>query len=344
VGCGSNYAITSLDTSASSWTKTSHIPTAIGALANLQVLDLNQMGLTGSIPYFARLSRLTQLHLLTNMLTGTVPAFMNKTYLSCNLYSNCNLTSNVPKIANSIYGQGTCKGNKGESDCCCDCLCCCMSHRLLLLARFISAIIAAEGQAMCEIARAFTAAGVKIQQHDSNIRQYLNTNVFSSSPDLKNWRLGYSANKTCAYNTSLAVYQPEWCNGWSGVGCDGNNKVTYLYVNAYSWKRVSHMPTAIGALTNLQSLTLSSMGLTGPIPNFAGLSRLTRLSLDGNRLTGAVPAFVYTVFTANRNRNLNLQINCNLTSPVATVAGQLYNQGLCGSGTTGTGPAALPPG
>jgi hypothetical protein len=195
------------------------------------------------------------------------------------------------------------------------------------------------------VARAIVTAGAKVQKWTGN--GYVAVNAFSINDYYYpgDWRRGYGlGNSTCFYNTSLPLYQPDWCCGWMGLGCDGNYLLDSLDVSAISWTKTSHIPTAIGALTNLRFLRLSSMGLTGPIPNFAGLSRLTRLSLDGNRLTGAVPAFVYTVFTANRNRNLNLQINCNLTSPVATVAGQLYNQGLCGSGTTGTGPAALPPG
>jgi hypothetical protein len=220
-------------------------------------------------------------------------------------------------------------------------------------------IIAADGRALCEVARAFTAAGVKVQRADYSTGQYVYTNVFSPSSgyDLKNWRLGYSAkNSTCAYNTSLPLYRPDWCSGWSGVGCDWNTyKVTSLDISASSWTKTSRIPTAIGALTslqylrlsnvglgaeshiptfigtltNLQSLTLSSMGLTGPIPNLARLTRLTGLDMTYNRLTGSVPAFVNAVYRPTQSWSLRLDKNCNLTSSVPAVSDRLYSQGNC---------------
>jgi hypothetical protein len=164
------------------------------------------------------------------------------------------------------------------------------------------------------------------------------TNVFgpSSGYELKNWRLGYSAaNSTCAYNTSFPVYQPDWCS-WSGVGCDGNTyKVTSLDISGSSWTKTSRIPTAIGALTNLQSLRLSNAGLTGPIPNLAGLSQLTGLDMSSNRLTGSVPAFVNAMYPPTQSWSLSLGNNCNLTSSVPAVNDRLTSQGNC---------APLPPG
>ncbi len=234
---------------------------------------------------------------------------------------------------------------------------CCMSHCLLVFS--VSVNIAAEGRALCETARAFTAAGVKIRRWDNSIGQYVYTGVFgpSSGYELKNWRLGYSAaNSTCAHNTSLPLYQPDWCSSWDGVGCDWTTKrVTRLDINAYDWTKTSHIPTAIGALTSLQRLSLSniglaesrvptfvgaltnmqylqlsSMGLTGSIPNFAGLTRLNTLYLDNNMLTGVVPAFVNRTMTSSY-WNWNFYSSCNLTSTIPKIVNRIYSQGRCKS-------------
>ncbi len=193
---------------------------------------------------------------------------------------------------------------------------------------------------MCQVARAIVTSGVKIQKW--SIYGYVVANPFSTNDyyNLGYWRAGYGlGNTTCSYDTSLPLYQPDWCQTWSGLGCDGNYLVTSLDVVGYSWAKGSHIPTAIGALTNLQSLRLNNVGLTGSIPNF-GLSRLTLLSFATNRLTGSVPAFVNAMYTADRARSLVLTANCNLTSSVPAVSGQIGNQGVCTAGpgalTSGT--------
>ena len=296
--------------SGSFWTNTAKLPTAIGALTNLQSLSLTNMGLTGSIPNLMSLSRLTYLSLSNNMLTGVVPKFVNHTvflsnykyYLPNNIHlsSNCNLTSSVPRIAQSIYSQGS----SCQSD---------------------VTTIAAEGQAICKIARAW-----------SSVRLYVNgflKPVFSNSKGGDtSLRYGYNpANSTCYYNTSMPLHQPDWCNYWSGISCS-NNKVYSLNIQGFSWTNTAKLPTAIGALTYLQSLSLTYMGLTGSIPNFMSLSRLNSLSLTNNMLTGVVPQFVnQTVYLSNNKyylpNSIQLSGNCNLTSPIPRVATRLTNQG-----------------
>ena len=312
IGC-SNKKVTYLYISATSWTNTAKIPTAIGALTNLQSLSLNSMGLTGSIPNLMSLSRLTYLSLSNNMLTGVVPRSINRTTNNNNnqLSSNCNLTSPIPRIAARLTNQG------GQN------------------CKPAVATIAAEGQAMCAIGMAWS--NMQVSQWTGH--NYTMTNVFgsfsSTSTGLK--RTGYIPGKTTCYyytnatHTSMSSYQPVWCS-WPGVWCT-NNRVYMIQIQNPTWTKASKIPSALGALGNLQTLYLTYAGLSGSIPNLVGLSTLQTLQMYGNRLTGAVPAFINTM-TTRPNTQVSLNTNCNLTStstsPVGTISyAYYYGQGNC---------------
>ena len=116
VSCSYNQ-VYQLQVSSPSWTKTSKIPVALGALGNLQSLYIVNAGLSGSIPNLVGLSKLQSLNLYSNRLTGDVPAFINTMTTRPNtlvdLGSNCNLTwtSTSPVGTNShtyYWPQGNC--------------------------------------------------------------------------------------------------------------------------------------------------------------------------------------------------------------------------------------------
>ncbi|OAY66503.1 Polygalacturonase inhibitor [Ananas comosus] len=87
------------------------------------------------------------------------------------------------------------------------------------------------------------------------------------------------------------------CSAWSGVECDSTTgRVTSLTVFALNVS--ARVPPAIANLSALQSLNLAYNRLYGPLPAFLGpphLPDLSFLRLDGNRLSGRIPATL-TVF------------------------------------------------
>ena len=275
IGC-TNNKVTGLSITGASWNYTVKIPSEIGMLTNLQYLMLNGLGLTGSIPNFMGLSQLMWLDFSNNLLTGSIPAaFINNTaYMGNNnhnnyiqLSNNCNLTSSIPWIS-SLLWNSQCKPS--------------------------IAAIAAEGQAMCAIAQAWS--NMQWSQYTGHNNTMTNVfGSFSSTSDQTLQRTGYIPGKTtCEYSAYLFSetlsggggwgYQPAWCN-WPGVSCD-NNHVYQLSVSDTTWTTTSKIPTALNALANLQSLYLNNMGLTGSIPNLLGLTALYQLNMYNNWLTG----------------------------------------------------------
>ena len=290
--CCYRYKVTSLSIYANSWTHSTKIPTAIGALTNLQSLSITNAGLSGSIPNFLGLSKLQTLQLYNNRLTGDVPAFINtmttRPNTQVNLQTNCNLTStSTSPMGTNSYAYYCCQGNCGplaplkagqppsiaisfspfnrpSSQ---------LHVRFFLLhisCRF-TADIAAEGFALCSLS-------------------------FGRTP-ISNWNTATG----CYYNTSKPVYQPSWCTGsWSGVYCNSAYSINYLQVWGGSWDLNSNylaqnnlkrtIPSSIAGLKGLTYLYLGGMGYTGPIPTaLFSLTKLNSLYLYSNSLTGSIP-------------------------------------------------------
>ena len=101
------------------------------------------------------------------------------------------------------------------------------------------------------------------------------------------------------------------------------------------------VPTWLGSLTNLQQLDLAENQLTGPIPTELGsLTNLEILALRGNQLTGPIPTWLGGI--ANLQQ-LDLAEN-QLTGPIPSELGSLTNLeilALRGNQLTGPIPSEL---
>ena len=107
---------------------------------------------------------------------------------------------------------------------------------------------------------------------------------------------------------------------WQGVTTDINNRVTGLYLSDN--QLTGEVPTELGSLANLESLSLWGNQLTGEIPTELGnLSNLEQLWLWGNQLTGPIPTELGNL--ANL-QSLSLWGN-RLTGEIPTELGNLAN-------------------
>ncbi|KAG6534441.1 probable inactive receptor kinase At1g48480 [Zingiber officinale] len=93
--------------------------------------------------------------------------------------------------------------------------------------------------------------------------------------------VGRSALRT--WNSSVPA-----CN-WPGVSCV-SGRVRELRIPGAGL--IGQIPSAVGSLTALRTLSLRFNALAGPLPpELAGLTELRNLYLQDNRLTGEIPAF-----------------------------------------------------
>ena len=75
---------------------------------------------------------------------------------------------------------------------------------------------------------------------------------------------------------------------WYGVASDANGRVTGLYL--YDNRLSGPIPTSLGSLASLETLSLLQNQLTGAIPPELGrLGSLESLILDRNQLIGDIP-------------------------------------------------------
>ncbi|KAA3474551.1 putative inactive receptor kinase [Gossypium australe] len=120
---------------------------------------------------------------------------------------------------------------------------------------------------------------------------------------------------------------------WTGVNCS-QNRVVELRLPGMGLS--GQLPSGIGNLTQLQTLSLRFNALSGSIPaDFAKLTSLRNLYLQGNRFSGEIPLFLFSLQNLIR---LNLASN-NFTGSIPesvnnlTRLGTLYleNNHLSGS-------------
>ena len=245
---------------------TGPIPASLGSLANLQALDLGGNQLTGPIP--ASLSSLTSLEVLAlggNQLTGPVPSWLGSlTNLEVLYFSGNELTGPIPLALSSLT-----------------------SLEVLALGR----------NQLTGPVPAWLGSLTSLQE------LYLWGNQFTGTVPTEIGSLVNLEELFLGGNQLTGEIPPEvgnlvklkqlylWGNELTGEIPSGLGSLTNLAVlNLGGNQLTGEIPPELGSLTNLTVLDLNDNELTGEIPSGLGsLTNLTVLILGGNQLTGEIP-------------------------------------------------------
>ena len=250
---------------------TGAIPSQLGQLTSLEFLILNDNKLTGSIPsQLGNLSNLDDLLLFNNFLTGSIPNEIGKfpNLIRLFLYNN-NLSGCFPDtlMVSDLNGLAT-YGNpklpwegddlmyregKEQIGATCD------DSLTTTINDVIQVDCVCRGVLSCVQEDSIALAAFYNATDGAN---WENSNNWLSDRPLEEW-FGITTNVDgCVIGLALT-----------------NNKLT------------GSIPSAIGALNNLEILNLDSNLITGSIPPAIGnLGSLQRLALDSNALTGSIPS------------------------------------------------------
>uniref|UniRef100_A0A7N2R8J3 non-specific serine/threonine protein kinase n=1 Tax=Quercus lobata TaxID=97700 RepID=A0A7N2R8J3_QUELO len=122
---------------------------------------------------------------------------------------------------------------------------------------------------------------------------------------------------------------------WKNVNCDGSNRVTFIDLASQSLTGI--LPSDLGTLTQLTTLSLRGNSLSGPLPSLANLTSLQKLYLDNNNFT-SVPSGFFQGLTSLQiltlSQNLGLApwtISTELTQATSLVTFYASNANIIGS-------------
>ena len=123
---------------------------------------------------------------------------------------------------------------------------------------------------------------------------------------------------------------PVWCS-WQFISCDPQTHAVVAFDAGTSGSydstliHSSTLPTAFGSLPNLQRLSLNGIRLVGTIPAsiFSSLNQLTFLDMASNKLTGTIPSSINVAFVPQQGA-LQLDFSSNyLTGTIPTTFANL---------------------
>ena len=234
------------------------IPTELGSLSNLQRLDLRGNDFSGEIPTeLGSLSQLRRLQLNGNGLTGEIPGELgNLGVLQYLDLSDNELTGEIPEELGDLPN--------------------------------LAALYLSENQLTGCI-----PAGLRDVPDndfdDVSLPFCGDEPPVTSNPDRAVLVALYNATDGDNWGRNSRWLSEYPIGQWRGVTTDGTGRVTVLGLHTNGLK--GELPTELGSLTNLQSLSLWGNELTGTIPSELGdLSNLQSLWLRDNQLTGAIPS------------------------------------------------------
>ncbi|KAL6628820.1 L domain-like protein [Neocallimastix californiae] len=291
------------------------IPSSIGKLSNLETLYLDNNYLTGEIPSsIGDLSYLKYLSLIKNQLTGTIPSTICnlKNLLSLYLSEN-NLSGPIPssigkltKLKNLVLSDNNLSGYIPLS--------------LKELTNLEQLVLSNNPHLSGKIS-VNTFKNINYCFFEDTSLCYSKSEMNSECSYPNN---NYDCTK-CVANASLTNDVCYCKNGYTGVGylkctnstiyeecktissllgkdefydCCEHEDITckdnqIIKINLHNDKLVGPIPSSIGKLSKLESLTLSSSNLYGTIPSEIGnLNNLIELFLYDNSLSGSIPSSI----------------------------------------------------
>ena len=284
---------------------TGEIPAALGDLSSLTVLSLSDNQLTGDIPAaLGSLVNLEGLFLWGNQLTGDIPAALGDlSSLTVLSLSDNQLTGEVPQGLTDMTALEYFGFYSNQG------LCAPLDDAFQV---WLQSIPIVHGSS-CALADSPEDRSVLVELYRAT--------------DGDNWE-----------NVDNWL-RDRPIREWRGVTNDADGRVTGLYL--FSNQLTGEIPTELGDLANLETLSLWGNELTGEIPTGLGnLSNLTVLSLSQNQLTGRIPTELGDL--ANLE-TLSLGDN-ELTGEIPTGLGNLSNLtvlSLSSNQLTGEIPAEL---
>ncbi|CAM6012205.1 unnamed protein product [Sphagnum balticum] len=238
------------------------------ASSNLQVLELNNMAMSGSIAAVGGMLSLKSLWLQVNEFTGSVPEGLTKAAGLTNLRLNNNqLVGQLPlALASLPLSDVVLNGNHLGGE----------------LPGF-----PAGGTVLYDNGTFCGGPGVACSVAVASLLEFLAAAGYPQSV-ASTWVGG---------NPCGGVSSPAW----TGVACNGNGDVVSLVLSNNGL--VGTISPALANVTSLATIILKGNNLTGPVPDaLVGLQSLKALDVSDNNITGPLPTFPATVtFTYSGN-------------------------------------------
>ena len=265
------------------------IPNSLGALSNLEILYLSSNSLRGTIPVeLGNLAKLRELGLRENQLSGSIPAELGNLSNLERLWLNENqLSGRVPAELGRLSNL----------------------TRLHIENNNLDGVLPSELGDLSQL-RHVSIWGNDLRGADHYENGLLADMValvaLYDSANGEEWEFcsGTCSPGSAAWHTATGTasgfggrrpgywltYKP--LGEWVGVSTSGEGgRVVELNLNSPKWRNVAgKLPPALGLLTGLEKLTINEHGLTGEIPPELGeLPNLEHLGLWKNHLTGTIP-------------------------------------------------------